>query len=315
MTYRWITTCVAAAAFVIAGCVFLSGRAANEEGFRRPEVVYQPVPVYPETARIMSVEGDVVLDLHVTSAGAVDSLAVVSGSEVFHAAAADAVWDMRFTPALQGGRPADIWARQTVRFRLTDLLKNIPLVPYDEADVKPSVIQEAVPEYPVEALRQRREGDVYFSLTVNVHGQAEDLRILSGQPVFYHEAFTAMALMRFSPGMENNRPVRVSTTHRVVFNLADAEEEPMPLDSVEVPPRLIRGALTDTATSNIAQVDVELVVGRNGCVIRSRVVSGPEEHYAEALRRARDLYYMPARKGQRPVRVRIVERLEFTSAN
>ncbi|HWV56881.1 MAG TPA: energy transducer TonB [Longimicrobiales bacterium] len=64
------------------------------------------------------VEGSTVLLIHVNEGGQVDSVMVheSSGYEAFDQAAVDGARELRFEPAVQGGRVVPTWARLPIRF-------------------------------------------------------------------------------------------------------------------------------------------------------------------------------------------------------
>lgn len=81
-----------------------------------------PSARYPERARRLGLEGDVVLLLHIGTDGAVASveIATSSGHEELDRAAADAARLWRFAPAREDGKAVAYDIRAPVEFRLTD---------------------------------------------------------------------------------------------------------------------------------------------------------------------------------------------------
>lgn len=81
-----------------------------------------PSARYPERARRLGLEGDVVLLLHIGTDGAVGSveIATSSGHEELDRAAADAAKLWRFDPAREDGNAVAYDIRAPVEFRLTD---------------------------------------------------------------------------------------------------------------------------------------------------------------------------------------------------
>jgi TonB family protein len=79
-----------------------------------------PIPDYPRECRRRGEEGTVVLDAAVRRDGRVDGVRVVesSGHPLLDQAAAAALREAEFTPALLGGRPAAGTVRVPYRFRL-----------------------------------------------------------------------------------------------------------------------------------------------------------------------------------------------------
>jgi protein TonB len=77
---------------------------------------YKVQPVYPEKARRLRLEGDVVLDAMVTIEGRVENLKLISGNAILAQAAMDAVRQWRYTPCLLNGEPVPKETRITIRF-------------------------------------------------------------------------------------------------------------------------------------------------------------------------------------------------------
>lgn len=73
---------------------------------------------YPESLLDLAAEGETVLMVHVTTAGAVDTAYVLEPApwSAFDSAALAGVRRMRFSPARQGSRRVALWSRLPVRF-------------------------------------------------------------------------------------------------------------------------------------------------------------------------------------------------------
>jgi protein TonB len=86
---------------------------AVEEPPKRINVVS---PVYPEMAERAGLKGTVVLKVLVNTIGAVDSVEVVEGPEIFHKASVTAAHKTKFTPARHNDRPVSCWIIMPFRF-------------------------------------------------------------------------------------------------------------------------------------------------------------------------------------------------------
>jgi TonB family protein len=76
-------------------------------------------PVYPEEARKLGIEGQVVLKLYIDETGALRGLEVAeTPGDAFSKAAREAIANVRFRPAYVGGHPCAAWVRLSLRFRL-----------------------------------------------------------------------------------------------------------------------------------------------------------------------------------------------------
>jgi protein TonB len=79
-----------------------------------------PAPVYPAAARRRNLEGTVLLEVLVDRDGRAAQVRVLRGSghAMLDRSALDSVRQWRFTPALRGGRPQEMWVQVPVRFQL-----------------------------------------------------------------------------------------------------------------------------------------------------------------------------------------------------
>jgi protein TonB len=85
-----------------------------EEGM----IIRRVEPVYPQTARIAHIEGEVTLRATIGTSGQLEGLQVVSGHPLLVNAAVAAVERWRFKPYLLNGSPIEVQSQITVRFVL-----------------------------------------------------------------------------------------------------------------------------------------------------------------------------------------------------
>jgi protein TonB len=87
---------------------------------RKPVLLEQVVPEYPELARSAGIEGRVVVTVVVDTAGLVAGASVLqsSGNSLLDAAALDAAGRFRFKPAMQRDRPVPVQMSIPFRFSL-----------------------------------------------------------------------------------------------------------------------------------------------------------------------------------------------------
>ncbi len=76
------------------------------------------VPEYPPIASRAGIEGSVSLKVLVNTEGAVDSIIVLDGPELFHESAREAAQKTEFTPARQNDQPVACWVILPFRFTL-----------------------------------------------------------------------------------------------------------------------------------------------------------------------------------------------------
>ena len=104
------------ALFALPGCARRSTPAVDVE----PVLVYGARPEYPPEARSRGIDGDVVVELVIGVTGQVERARIATGPTILHAAAVEAAYRMRFSPARLGGRPVPRKATQVIRFRLDE---------------------------------------------------------------------------------------------------------------------------------------------------------------------------------------------------
>jgi protein TonB len=89
------------------------------EAVQEALLVNRVVPVYPEIARQMRIEGTVRLQAVIGRDGAVQSLEILSGQPMLAKAAVAAVREWRYRPTLLRGEPVEVETFITVIFTLT----------------------------------------------------------------------------------------------------------------------------------------------------------------------------------------------------
>jgi len=84
------------------------------------EILFKPAPAYTEEARVLKIEGDVLLEVEFTAASEVHVVRVVRGlGHGLDEAAVDAARRIRFKPAQSNRRPVDFKTTVHIVFRLT----------------------------------------------------------------------------------------------------------------------------------------------------------------------------------------------------
>lgn len=81
-------------------------------------VISAPAPVYPQQARQLGLEGQVVIRATVNKAGAVTAMQVVNGPVLLQQSAQDAVRRRRYKPFLLRGEPVEFQTMVTLNYRL-----------------------------------------------------------------------------------------------------------------------------------------------------------------------------------------------------
>ena len=89
-------------------------------GMKPPLKVFDVAPAYPSIARSARVQGVVILEAVLDAQGRVESVRVLRSIPLLDQAAADAVQQWRFTPALLNGEAVPVAMTVTVNFTLQD---------------------------------------------------------------------------------------------------------------------------------------------------------------------------------------------------
>ncbi len=84
----------------------------------KPSRTTTVVPEYPRMAERARIEGAVYLKLLVNTEGAVDSVMVIKGDEIFHDASIEAAKKTRFSPAKHNDKPVACWVILPFTFKL-----------------------------------------------------------------------------------------------------------------------------------------------------------------------------------------------------
>jgi TonB family protein len=119
-----------ALAALLAGCSetmrpVLGGLAVGDQGsaFHMPTLENEQFPFeYPQDAWASRIGGETVLRIRISTAGAVDSIAVqkTSGHRSLDSAAVAGARKLRYKPARQGERPVPVWATLPVRYPMPE---------------------------------------------------------------------------------------------------------------------------------------------------------------------------------------------------
>ncbi|HLH08152.1 MAG TPA: TonB family protein [Terriglobales bacterium] len=75
-------------------------------------------PIYPETAKLLRLQGQVVVKAHVAKDGSVSSVRALKGNEFLAGAAEDAVRQWRYSPMKLNGVPVEMDTTVTVQFKM-----------------------------------------------------------------------------------------------------------------------------------------------------------------------------------------------------
>jgi TonB family protein len=216
---------------------------------------------YPESARMDSLQGRVVLQFVVNKQGEVREPRVMrSIRQDLDDAALKAIEGVRFIPGMQEGQPVDVQFVLPIVFRLQPGTpppppppgyappSRNPNEPSSHSGVNVFIVVEQMPEpiggmpaiyervrYPEIARRAGIEGRVVVQFLVDEEGNVVDPFILRGIGGGTDEAaIEAIQGVRFNPGVQRGRAVKVVMQMPIVFRLnRDAETDGEPRGSRE----------------------------------------------------------------------------------
>ena len=86
-------------------------------------------------------------------------------------------------------------------------------------ELRQKISHRVEPAYPERAKRQQLEGTVRLRVAVDANGQVEDVKVLSGSPLFTQAAAEAVRQWRFEPTMLEGKSVPVVSEVAVTFRL------------------------------------------------------------------------------------------------
>ena len=97
------------------------------------------------------------------------------------------------------------------------------VISMDKLTNKPTIIKQALPEYPKAARQAGIEGQAVVQITILEDGSVSDAKILqsSGNETLDQSALTAAKAFKFSPGKVENKAVKTQVSVPFQFRLDD----------------------------------------------------------------------------------------------
>jgi TonB family protein len=209
---------------------------------------------YPPEAERAKIQGEVIVKVHVSETGDVDSAEVVSGEPALSNAALEAAKKWKFKPFIRNGEPAGASALLPFDFALpgNDIVKGASasgkapgaqsfqgspaqssaaaesagqpeprgkIVDVPEAIIERMVTPRVQPAYPYELRASGVQGTVVLNGVISKEGRIEKLEVKSGPKPWIPEAVNAVQLWQFKPYNVAGEPVEIRSTITVKFNL------------------------------------------------------------------------------------------------
>jgi TonB family protein len=199
------------------------------------EVIQAPPPYYPlEAAANGLLQGKVLIQLHISDTGIVDSTDIISGDPLLAKAASDAMMQWTFKPFIKDGKPVRVSRKVPYEFKLV-VRSASPCASVEAAiavnAVNPQrghVSQEIMegkrvhgvdPVYPIAAHSKGVQGDVILQAVIGGDGNVHQLKALCGPKELIPPSIDAVREWRYSPYLDAGMPAAVKTTIKVKFRM------------------------------------------------------------------------------------------------
>jgi len=201
----------------------LAEDAVRIDAQKRPKIISQVKPVYPEEAKKQGLQGVVELEATINRAGHVVGVKVLPAQApqpLLEAAAVAAVRQWKYAPYKINGKAQAVIFTVTITFALSDKKEDQQAA--KAFDDRPKRISDVKPVYPEEALKQGIQGVVLVEATIDEKGDvvaAKALPAKNPQPLLEEAALTAVRQWKFEPIIKNGKACTVTFTVTINFAL------------------------------------------------------------------------------------------------
>jgi len=203
-------------------------------------------PVYPPLARQARIQGTVVLQIVINKEGDVRDVRLVSGHPMLAPAAIEAVKQWKYQPYTQDGVAIEVSTNVRVNFNMADTPAvgtagsvrseigawvftpgsyGSQTARVSEAEMRELRTSKIDPEYPPLALQQRIQGEVVLDVQINVAGDVENVKLISGHPVFVKPAIDAVKQWKYAPYVKDGTAMAAAGIVRMSFTIPAGESE------------------------------------------------------------------------------------------
>jgi len=162
------------------------------------------------------------------------------------------------------------------------------------------LVNQSKPDYPAVAHDNYIQGQVQMELTVGADGHVRKAHVLLGHPLLAASALKTVHNWVYRPFVTPNGPAPFSTLVKVVFDLNKKEHSEFPATperDLEQQIRLPEVAEQPADPPGSSPVRLRVLVGEDGRVIDSGLVSGPVALLARAQNNLERWKFQPARWG------------------
>ncbi|SRR5579871_4060522 len=198
------------------------------------EIVKAEKARYPLEAHQQEIQGEVLLKLHISETGDVESVDVISGHPALVPSAVDAAKKWKFKPYIKNGKPIKVSVNVPMDFAFKgNIVKDehgaaqstAPppssgnKLNVDSKVMRGRLVYKVAPVYPTEARRAHVEGTVTLQASIGKDGRIHDLTLISGPKELVDSAVGAVQQWRYSPYLKDGEAVEVSTQIQVNYQL------------------------------------------------------------------------------------------------
>jgi TonB family protein len=185
----------------------------------QPRKISGESPDYPEPARAIGLEGEIVAQVEVLQNGRVGRVEIERGlSASLDREVVETLQRWRFQPATRSGAAID----STYRARFDFGLDGLPKAADSSAPgvLPPRRLTVVPPEYTDEARGAGTEGKIVADLFIDANGVVQAVSIVSGLPAGLNEsAARAARQWRYSPATRSGSPIAVRHRVAIAFEL------------------------------------------------------------------------------------------------
>ena len=236
-------------------------QSADEKNFiqvdKAPALISQLKPEYPREAKLQDIQGKVFLKLLIDEKGNVAKAKVEKGvNPLLDKSALSAAKKAKFSPALINDKPVKVWVVLPIAFKLDAEKKNeADLVPQERRDypVKvetaepgmnefvavqklPEMISSSQPYYPELAKKAGIEGKVFVKVLVDEKGNPKKAVVIKSESDVFNQSATEAAMKsKFTPAINEGKPIAVWIVLPYRFTLGDKQKEKGDMDSFNTP--------------------------------------------------------------------------------
>ncbi len=206
-------------------------QSADEKEFiqvdKAPALISQLKPDYPREAKLQDIQGKVFLKLLIDEKGNVAKAKVEKGvNSLLDKSALNAAKKAKFSPAMSKDKPVKVWVVLPIAFKLDvgiDIKKDQSIEKgkpesgeypgpneFVQVEKLPEFKSGEKPSYPEEAKKNGIEGKVFMKVLVDKEGLPKKAIVIKSDNAIFNQSATEAAMKsKFSPALQNGKPIAV----------------------------------------------------------------------------------------------------------